>query len=138
MVTYGVVEQLLQLFVGIVDTQLFKAVKIKNLKSSNIQDTNETSTLSLGSVQRPVNPSHNPLKQPFIGCLGECFNSKLNLFKTLEDIISLLYYLLYHYITFSRKVIFLPASIRSIPPGLHFALLLLLLFLLFLLLLGSL
>ena len=35
------VEELLQLFIAEVDTKLLKSIEVKDLKSSNVQNTNE-------------------------------------------------------------------------------------------------
>lgn len=73
------IEELLQFFVGVIDAQLLETVEIKDLKASNIQNANEASTLSFGSVQRPVDPGDNPFEEPFVGGLWKCFDGKFHL-----------------------------------------------------------
>ena len=73
------VEQLLQLLVGVVDAQLFEAVQIEDLEASNVKDTNEACSLALGSVQASVDPRHDPLEEALVGGLGDGLNGKLHL-----------------------------------------------------------
>ena len=74
------VEELLELLVGVVDAQLLEAVHLEDLEPGNIQDTNKTGSLPLGSIQRAVDPRHDPLEQPLICGLGNGFDGELNLF----------------------------------------------------------
>ena len=48
---HRVVEQLLQFLVGVVDAQLLEAVQLEDLEASDVEDTDEAGSLSLGSVQ---------------------------------------------------------------------------------------
>ena len=45
------IKELLQLFICIIDAELFKAIQFEDLKASNIQDTYETKkgTLKIGT-----------------------------------------------------------------------------------------
>ena len=58
--THRVVEQLLQLLVGVVDAQLFKAVQLEDLETSDVKNANEAGTLPFGPIKRPVDPGDNP------------------------------------------------------------------------------
>ena len=80
LLTYSVIEQLLELLIGVVDTELFKAVEVEDFKTSNIKDSNEASALSLGSVKTSVDPGHYPLEQPLVGGLADGFHGELDLF----------------------------------------------------------
>ena len=74
------VEELLKLFVCVVDAQLLEAVQLEDLKASDVEDANETGTLSLGAVQGPVDPGDDPLEEAFVHSLADCLNGELNLF----------------------------------------------------------
>ena len=73
------VEQLLQLLVGVVDAQLLEAVDLENLEAGDIEYADETGTLPLGAVQWSIDSRHDPLEQTLIGCLGDGLNGELNL-----------------------------------------------------------
>jgi hypothetical protein len=75
-----VVEELLQLFVGVVDAELFEAVELEDLKASDVEDANEAGALSLGAVQGPVDPGHDPLEQPLVHGLCDGLDGELDLF----------------------------------------------------------
>ena len=77
--TYSVVEKLLELLVGVIDTQLFEAVEAKDFEASNVEDADEASSLALGPVQWAVDPVHDPLEQPFESGLGDGFDGELDL-----------------------------------------------------------
>lgn len=78
--TNRVIEELLELLVCVVDAQLLEAVQLEDLESSNVEDTNKTCTLTLGTVQRAVDPGNNPLEQTFVHGLADGLDGKLNLF----------------------------------------------------------
>merc|ERR1719394_740179 len=59
-----VVEELLQLLITKVDTNLLKSVKLKDLKTSNIQDTNEVDLLHGGINQGSVTEVNKPKEEP--------------------------------------------------------------------------
>ena len=73
------VEQLLQLLVGVVDAQLFKAVQFKDLETSDVKDANEAGALPLGAIKRPVDPGDYPFEEALVGGLGNGFYGKLHL-----------------------------------------------------------
>ena len=73
------VEQLLQLLVGVVDAQLFKAVQLKDLETGDVKDANEAGTLPLGPIKRPVDPGDDPLEEALVGGLGDSLDGKLHL-----------------------------------------------------------
>ena len=73
------VEKLLQLLVGVVDTELLEAVHLEDLEASNIENTDKTGPLSLGSIQRTVDPRHDPFEQSLVGGLGDRFNGEFDL-----------------------------------------------------------
>ena len=77
--THRVVEQLLQLLVGVVDAQLLKAVQLEDFETSDVKDANEAGTLPFGSIKRPVDPGDNPFEEALVGGLGDGFNGKLHL-----------------------------------------------------------
>ena len=56
-----VVEKLLQLLIGVVDAQLFERVKVENLETGNIQDSDEKVASQVGR-QRAVNDVDQPLE----------------------------------------------------------------------------
>ena len=60
--------------------QLFKAVQLEDLETSDVKDANEAGTLPLGSIKRPVDPGDNPLEEALVGSLGDGLDGKLNLF----------------------------------------------------------
>ena len=45
------IEELLQLLVGVVDAELLEAVDLEDLEAGNIQDADEAGALTLGTVQ---------------------------------------------------------------------------------------
>ena len=77
--TDRVIEELLQLLVGVVDAELLKAVQLEDLEAGNIQDADEAGALSLGPVQRAIDPRHNPLEQSLVGGLGDGLDGELDL-----------------------------------------------------------
>jgi len=75
-----VVEKLLELLVGVVDAQLLEAVQLEDFEAGNIQDADEGGPLSLGPVQRPVDPHDDPLEEALVHRLGDGLDGELNLF----------------------------------------------------------
>jgi hypothetical protein len=57
---------------------------LEDLKASDIKDSDEGSSLSLGAVQRSVDPHHDPLEQPLVHGLADGLDGKLNLFLELK------------------------------------------------------
>ena len=82
--THGVVEELLELLVGVVDAQLLEAVELEDFESGNVEDSDEGGSLALGPVQRPVDPGHDPLEQPLVHGLGDGLDGELDLFLVSE------------------------------------------------------
>ena len=82
--THGVVEELLELLVGVVDAQLLEAVELEDVESGNVEDSDEGGSLALGPVQRPVDPGHDPLEQPLVHGLGDGLDGELDLFLVSE------------------------------------------------------
>lgn len=56
---------------------------LKDLKSSNVKDSDEGGSLSLGLVQSFVNSHHQPAEHPLIGGFGQSLDSKLSLLLSL-------------------------------------------------------
>lgn len=52
---------------------------LKNLEASNVKDSNEGCTLSLGLIQSLVDPHHQPPEHPLVSGFGQCFNGKISL-----------------------------------------------------------
>ena len=57
----------------------FVPVESKYFKTSNIEDADERSSLTLGAVQRPVDSHDDPLEEPLIESLADGLHSKLAL-----------------------------------------------------------
>ncbi len=74
------IEELLQLLVGVVDAELLEAVEVEDLEAGDIEDANEAGALALGAVQAAVDAGDDPLEQALVGGLGDGFDGKLNLF----------------------------------------------------------
>ena len=68
-----VVEELLQFLIGEVDAQLLKAVEIKDLKASDVQDTNEVLPGLLG-IQLLVDANNHPQEHLLIDSLCQSTN----------------------------------------------------------------
>ena len=64
------VEELLELFVGEVDAQLFEGVEVENFETSNIQDTNEEVSWE-GGGKGFVDVDTKPVEETFEDGLGE-------------------------------------------------------------------
>ena len=92
------VEELLQFLVSVVDAELLKTVQIENLEARNVQNSDETKkkylfnkfqfvktyyyepgSLSLGSVQRLVDPGADPLEESLVGCFANGLHGELHL-----------------------------------------------------------
>ena len=82
--TDRVVEQLLQLLVGVVDAELLEAVELEDLKASNVEDADEAGALPLGPVQRAVDPCYDPFEQSLVRGFADRFNGELNLLLALS------------------------------------------------------
>lgn len=52
---------------------------LKNLKASNVKDSNEGCTLSLGLIQSLVDAHNQPPEHPLISGFSQCFNGKISL-----------------------------------------------------------
>lgn len=76
---HGVIEQLLEFLIGVVDTHLFKGVQGEDFEASNIQNANERRTLSFASVERLIDSSDDPFEHAFVNSLGDRFDSIVNL-----------------------------------------------------------
>ncbi len=74
------IEELLEFFVGVIDAELLETVELEDLKASDIQDANETGSLSLGAVQWPVDPGDDPLEQALVHSLADGLDGELDLF----------------------------------------------------------
>lgn len=63
---------------------------LKDLKASNIEDADEGGSLSLGLVQRLIDPEHQAAEHSLIGSFGQSLNSKLCLLLSLSllDVVS--------------------------------------------------
>ena len=78
--THGVVEELLELLVGVVDAQLLEAVQLEDLESGDVEDADEGGPLALGPVQRPVDPVDDPLEEALVHRLRDGLDGELDLF----------------------------------------------------------
>ena len=76
---HGVVEQLLQLLIGVVDAELFERVELEDLKAGHVQDADEGSTLTFGAVQRAVDAPHQPAEHALVTRFRNGFDGKFNL-----------------------------------------------------------
>merc|ERR1719225_574125 len=66
-----VVEELLELLVTEINTNLLKSVELENFKTSNIQDTDEVDLLHGGVNQGPVAEVYKPHEQPVVHRPGQ-------------------------------------------------------------------
>lgn len=101
------VEELLELLVGVVDAKLLKGIDLErqlgtdqaslpegaepeapwnlprpyleNLKAGNVQDAQEGGALPFGLVQGFVHPGEDPAEEPLIGCFGQGLYCKVSL-----------------------------------------------------------
>lgn len=73
------VEELLQLLVGVIDAELLEAVELEDFKTSHIEDADEAGALSLGAVERAVDAVHQPLEHALVAGFADGFNSELDL-----------------------------------------------------------
>ncbi len=73
------VEELLQLLIGVVDAELFEAVQLEDLEAGNVENADEAGALPLGPVQGPVDPRHDPLEEALVGGLGDGLDGELDL-----------------------------------------------------------
>ena len=82
------IEKLLKFFVSIVDTKLFKRVKIKNFESGNIQNTDEKGTLGI-ITKSSVYDRNKPVKKTFETSLRKSSEGVDNLINSLalDDVI---------------------------------------------------
>ena len=92
------VEELLELLVGVVDAELLEAVEAENLETGDVKDTDEGGALPLGPVQGPVDPGHNPFEKTLKSSLSNGFNGKLNLFLFNKNIKRLVNVLCHQYL----------------------------------------
>ena len=92
------VEELLQFLVSVVDAELLKTVQIENFETRNVQNSDETKnicsmnnnyiflqadnlpgSLSLGPVQRLVDPGADPFEESLVGCFADRLHRELGL-----------------------------------------------------------
>lgn len=64
--------------------QVLPLSHLEYFKTCDVQNTNEGCSLALGTVQRPVDPMHQPAEEPLIGGFGQSFHSKVGLRKVRE------------------------------------------------------
>jgi hypothetical protein len=76
---HGVIEQLLQFLVRVIDTHLFEGVQSEDFEAGNVQNANKRRALSFASIERLVDPSDNPFEHAFVNSLGYRFDSVINL-----------------------------------------------------------
>ena len=74
------VEELLQLLVGVVDAELLEAVEVEDFEPGNVEDSNEAGALTLGAIQGAIDSEDDPLEEPLVSGLGNGFHGELNLF----------------------------------------------------------
>jgi hypothetical protein len=76
---HSVVEQLLQLLVGIVDAELLKRVELKDFKTSHVENADEGGALPLSPVQGPVQSVDQPAEHALVARLADRLDGKLSL-----------------------------------------------------------
>lgn len=81
---HGVVEQLLQLLVGVVDAQLLERVQLEDLEAGYVENTDETGALSFRSAQRPIDSGHQPSEHSLVASFGYGFDGKFDLAKEIK------------------------------------------------------
>jgi len=74
-----VVEELLQLLIGVVDAELFETIQLEDLEAGNVENADEAGALPLSPVQGPVDPRHDPLEEALVGGLGDGLDGELDL-----------------------------------------------------------
>lgn len=74
------VEELLELLVGVIDAELLEAVDVKDLESGNVEDADEGGALALGAVEGAVDAGDDPLEEPLVHRLRYRLHGKLHLF----------------------------------------------------------
>merc|ERR1719312_1959119 len=77
-----VVKELLETLVGVVDQKLLQDIKLENLKTSNVQDTDEVLP-GIGGVQRVVDEGDDPVKHTGEERLGSGRNGEVHLVNVL-------------------------------------------------------
>merc|ERR1719383_68051 len=77
-----VVKELLETLVGVVDQKLLQDIKLENLKTSNVQDTDEVLP-GIGGVQRVVDKGDDPVKHTGEERLGSGRNGEVDLVNVL-------------------------------------------------------
>merc|ERR1719516_486608 len=77
-----VIEELLETLVGVVDQKLLQHVELENLKTSNVQDTDEVLP-GIGGVQRVVDKGDDPVKHTGEEGLGSGRNGEVDLVNVL-------------------------------------------------------
>ena len=78
--THRVVEELLQLLVGVVDAELLEAVDVEDLEAGDVEDADEGGALALGAVEGAVDADDDPLEEPLVHRLRYRLHRELNLF----------------------------------------------------------
>ncbi len=79
---HGVVEELLQLLVGVVDAHLLERVELEDLEAGHVEDADEGGALALGPVQRAVDAVHQPAEHALVARLRNRLHRKLHLKET--------------------------------------------------------
>ena len=81
---HGVVEELLQLLVRVVDAELLERVELEDLESGYVQYADEGRALPLTPVQRLVYALHDPLEHALVDGLGYGLHGELDLLLVLR------------------------------------------------------
>lgn len=54
-------------------------IYLENLETGHVEDADERGALTLGAIQGPVDPVHQPTEHPLVASLGDCLHRKLHL-----------------------------------------------------------
>jgi hypothetical protein len=76
---HRVIEELLQLLVGVIDAKLLEAVELEDFKTGHIEDPDEAGALTLGAVERAVDAVYEPLEHSFVAGLCDGFDGEFDL-----------------------------------------------------------
>jgi hypothetical protein len=81
-----VIEELLQLLVGVIDAELFKAVLIKDFEAGNIKNSDEVRIISTSPslVQLAIDAIDEVAEAAFVDTLSKSIDGKVDLFWCLD------------------------------------------------------
>lgn len=76
---HRMIEKLLQLFIGVINAQLFEGVQLENFETGDIEYADKRGTLTFASIERFVDTGDNPFEHTFVDRFGDRFDSIVNL-----------------------------------------------------------